>query len=324
MESHGLNYATYYVKHRFGTNDLYFAVNLDSASNAFSVIPMEKSEYDQKIVEPTEAFGNQEDTVEKNNYNTIPYKYYEEEDIVDRYLQSYLENALFNPEIAYESLNEEYREKKFGNLEGYEEYISANREKLEAMCKATRRQYTDFENYEDYEEYYRQVSKNGLEQYRIDNDNGTKRYICIDTSGSYYIFYIDSIMNYTLILDTYTIDLPESTEEYNNATDAEKAQLNIQKVFRAINDGDYNYVYNKLDPTFKQNNFPTLESFTAYITSNFYENNSIGYSNYQTNGNLHIYDINITNTDNENSAEITKNFIIQLLEGTDFVMSFSV
>ena len=102
--------------------------------------------------------------------------------------------------------------------------------------------------------------------------------------------------------------------------------LLTQKKYYIIfkNDKDYNYVYNKLDNTFKQNNFPTLESFQTYITQNLYENNSIAYSNYQTSGNLHIYEISIKNAEDENSATVTKNFIMQLLDGTDFVMSFNV
>lgn len=303
---------------------MHFTVNLDSSSNVFSIIPMEEAEYEQKITEPAQAFGNQEDMVQKNEYNTIPYQYYEKEDIVDKYFQDYLENALFNPEIAYASLDEEYRNKKFGGLENFEEYVNTNRETMEAMCKSARKDYTDFETYQEYEEYYRKISKVGLKLYNIDDENDTEEYICIDSSGRYYIFSIKSIMNYTLILDTYTIDLPQFTEQYNNSTDAEKVLLNIQKIFSAINDGDYNYVYNKLDNTFKQNNFPTLESFETYIQENFYENNSIGYSNYRTSGNLHIYNISITNADNAESTTVTKNFIMQLKEGTDFVMSFNV
>lgn len=51
-------------------------------------------------------------------------------------------------------------------------------------------------------------------------------------------------MNFTVILDTYTIDLPEFTEKYTKASDEEKVLLNIQKGFTAINDKDYRYVYN--------------------------------------------------------------------------------
>ena len=37
-----------------------------------------------------------------------------------------------------------------------------------------------------------------------------------------------------------------------------------------------------------------------------------------------MYDVTFTNKDNQNSEPVTKTFIIKLLEGTDFVMSFNV
>lgn len=297
---------------------------MDSSTNSFSIMPITKEEYEKKIVEPAKAFGNQEDSVQKNEYNNISQKYYEEEDIVDLYFQDYLKMALYNPDEAYNMLDETYKQKKFGNLENYKNYIIENKEKYEAMCKDARKKYDDFETYEEYEEYYRQISKSGLSQYNINQKDGIKQYVCIDNDGSYYVFDINSIMDYTVILDTYTIDLPEFTEKYNNATDAEKVLMNIQRVFDAINDKDYRYVYNKLDATFRQNNFPTETDLENYIKQNFYENNTIAYSNYKTSGDLHIYEISIKDKNNENNKAKTKNFIMQLKEGTDFVMSFNV
>ncbi len=303
---------------------MYFIVNLDLSSNAFSIIPIDKSEYDRKISEPVKANDNQEDTVEKNDNNLIPQKYYEEADIIDIYLQDYIELALFNPEMAYQTINEDYRIKKFETYQEYEEYIAEKREELETMCKSIRKQYTDFETYQEYEEYYRQVSKTDIKQYKVEEINGKKRYICIAGNDRYYIFDINSIMDYTVILDTYTVDLPEFTEQYNSANDSEKAGLNLQKVVDAINNKDYEYVYNKLDDTFKENNFPTLNEFEEYITENFYNSNNVTYSNYKSSGGLHMYDATIVDAENEKSSPITKTFIIKLLDGTDFTMSFNV
>ena len=56
----------------------------------------------------------------------------------------------------------------------------------------------------------------------------------------------------------------------------------------------------------------------------FYEKNNIGYTTYQTSGNLHIYEIQATDANNSASVPVTKNFIMQLLDGTNFVMSFNV
>ena len=204
---------------------------------------------------------------------------------------------MYDNEMVYEKLNQEYREKRFETYEEFDSYAVNN-----IMNSVSMR----------------------IASYQKSEHEGYTQYTCADQNNNYYIFYITDIMNYTLILDTYTIDLPEFVAEYNSADDARKVQLNISKVFEAINDGDYNYVYNKLDDTFKQNNFPTLEEFEQYMENTFYDNNSVGYTNYQTSGNLHIYELSITDKDNTENPTVTKNFIMQLLDETDFVMSFNV
>ena len=103
-----------------------------------------------------------------------------------------------------------------------------------------------------------------LAQYQVTEEDGYTQYLLVDQNGKYYIANETAVMKYTTLLDTYTVDLPQFTESYNSANDSRKAGLNLQKVVDAINNNDYEYVYNKLDETFKSNNFPTLESFEQY------------------------------------------------------------
>ena len=125
------------------------------------------------------------------------------------------------------------------------------------------------------------------------------------------------------MLDTYTIEVPSFIERYNSASEINKVQLNFNKVFEAMNMGDYEYVYDKLDSTFKQNNFPTLNDFEEYINNNLYTKINVEYGKYETSGNLYILELNLKNAENE-EQQVTKTFIMQLKEGTDFVMSFTV
>lgn len=235
--------------------------------------------------------------IEKYEYNQYMTKVIEDQDMTNIYFNNYKYYLIYHPEEAYNLLDKEYREKKYGDFQTYKNYIDQNIE---------------------------QIFNSSIESFTVSNWSDGKQYIVTDKNGKYYIFRENVVMDYTVILDTYTIDLPQFIEKYNSSSDAEKVLLNIQKIFSAINDEDYNYVYNKLDTTFKQNNFPTLDSFETYIKQNFYENNSIGYSNYKTSGDLHIYEISITDKDNEANPTVTKNFIMQLKDGTDFVMSFNV
>ena len=216
------------------------------------------------------------------------------------YLEDIKTDLMYNIEEAYEKLNIEYKQAKFPTLERFQEYVEENRDRISSITISS------------YQRFPREDGKNG---YQL---------VAIDTNNNYYIFNVTAVMQYDVLLDVYTVDIPMFIEQYNSATDAEKAALNLQKVFSAINNKDYQYVYNKLDSTFKQNNFPTLADFETYAENTFYDNNSVGYTNYQTNGDLHIFELNITDKSNATSPAITKNFIMQLLDGTDFVMSFSV
>lgn len=132
-------------------------------------------------------------------------------------------------------------------------------------------------------------------------------------------------MKYTLILDTYTIDIPEFTDKYNTATDQEKVILNLNKFMLALNDGDYKYAYNVLDDSFKTNNFPNYASFETYAKSNFFSNNTFDYAEFgNTAGTYYTYTVNITDASGESSNTTTKTFIMLLEDGTDFKLSFNV
>lgn len=278
--------------------DFNIILEKDIKNNTFLVILQDYIEQNIGKIELGNTFNIvNKDNIERNSYNTYDNENINNETYIIDMFNKFKNYMIYDYESAFLKLNEEYRTKKFETYENFEEYANNN---------------------------IRQSVLMELTSYQINNYDDYTQYVCVDQNGKYYIFNEKAVMDYELILDTYTVDLPQFTEQYNNATDAEKVLLNIQKVFTAIDDGDYRYVYNKLDSTFRQNNFQTEEVFETYMTQTFYENNSIEASNYQTNGNLHIYELEINNEDDETSPVVTKNIIMQLLEGTDFVMSFNV
>lgn len=142
-------------------------------------------------------------------------------------------------------------------------------------------------------------------------------------NGNYYIFDVTAVYRYTLILDTYTIDLPEFIEKYYGTEPTEKVALNIQKIFEAINNKDYNYVYGKLADGFKKNYFPTLDSFEKYAKEKFYDRNEVEYLFYEKESEeYYSYTIKISDKDTGKSKNLK--IIMQLQSGTNFVMSFNV
>lgn len=141
-----------------------FAIFLVNKANSVKIESKENYEYLKKY--------------SSNEYVPI---HVTEEDIVKKYLNDYKNNMLNDVEEAYYSLNKEYREKKFINLDGYKEYVK---------------------NSITLSMYSMEVDK-----YNTFTIEGYKAFNIYDKSGNQYIFKEISIMNYEVYLDDFTIKL---------------------------------------------------------------------------------------------------------------------
>ena len=282
------------VETELNNEDLQMIIKLDKINNTFSIFLedfIEEFNYSKDMKKKN--INIKTDQIEKNSYNSRIKVNTTETSIVSEYFVEYKRKMVNDTKNAYELLNEEYKQKKYGSYENFENFVKNNKEK---------------------------IMNASIEKYQITENEGIKNYVCVDKEGKYYIFVEKNITHYEVILDTYTIDLPEFLEKYNDNTDEIKCGMNIQKLFDAINDKDYSYVYNKLDNTFKQNNFSNKASFEKYAEQ-YLENKQIEYKNCEKNGEIYIYTIELTDT-NQNTQ--TKTVVMKLLEGTNFVFSFSL
>ena len=273
-------------------------INIDSSNRTFSVLLDDyiKSKY-PKLNLNDKLTVNVSSIPIKGTDNLYEFNNISESTYVSDLFSKYKEEILFNTNFAYDNLDEEYRNKRFGSLEEFNKYVKSNVKNNVTM----------------------KVSK-----YNKTVNDGITQYVCLDQIGREYIFKETAVMDYKMILDTYTIDLPEFVEKYNNAQDNQKVLMNIQKVFEAINAGDYKYVYSKLDDTFKQNNYAQLSNFEQYVKNNLYVNNTVGYKDYQKNGYIYVYNIQLTDATGVNSKIIKMKVVMALQQGTDFVLSFSI
>ncbi len=234
--------------------------------------------------------------LEKNDNNIYGGQNISDEAYVRDLFDKYKDEILYNQELAYEHLDEEYRIKRFGTLENFKQYAKDNVRTNVTM---------------------------EVEQYQKKDMGTYTQYTCIDQDGRYYIFRENAVMDYDLILDTYTIDIPEFVEKYSFADEEEKIILNIAKLEEAINDKNYQYIYSKLDETFRNNNYPTVETLKEYISQKLYEKNELGFVIDEKSGEVYICNLNIKNEEDANSPTVNLRLIIQLKEGTDYVISFS-
>lgn len=270
--------------------DIYMIVNLDTINATFSIHPF-KEENDMKKI----LLEKDIEQIERNDNNIYTYIRMKTEDVIRKYIDDYKDKVLNDIEGAFDAIQKDYREVRFSSLLEFEEYIEDNKQKLLKITPT---------------------------KYKMDETDDYTQYTILDQNDDYYIFRETAIMEYCIILDTYTIDLPEFLEKYNTASEQEKVAMNINKFIEAINAKDYAYAYSKIADSFKENYFKTQKSFEDYIKTHFYERNTITFNNFKNQANTYIYTTIIT--DKATNQRKEQNFIVRLKEGTDFEMSFEV
>ena len=265
-------------------------VSTDTQNTAFEIYP---NGYDYKIELGKELKIDKKEII-NTKYNNYTYNIINDETYSKDIFDDYKNRLMYDVEGSFNRLDEEYRKAKFTNLEEYKKYVKDN---------------------------YTKLINSNLSSYQVTNT----QVLCIDRNNKSYIFKITAPMQYSLILDTYTIDIPEFTTKYNGANDKEKVILNINKFMLALNDKDYKYAYNILANSFKQKNFPTFESFEKYAKSNFFDQNKFDYLEFGDEaGTYYTYKVSITDATGKNNKSITKTFIMKLNEGTKFETSFNI
>lgn len=291
-ENDGLRYESFYNTNEETTTEenCRININIDSEQQIFSIVPgkMEQSDF----------------SIKKNEYNTYKYIVLNSQKQAEMYIQNFENNLRYKIKESYNKLDEEYKKKRFGSLEKYQQYMNEN-EKY-------------FLNFE-------------LNKYKEENNDNYTEYICIDQYGNYYIFKDKGVMDYTVMLDTYTIDSDEFNNKYNNGSEQLKVGMNLEKIFQALNRKDYNYIYEKLDNNFKQSNFSTLTDFETYAKNTFFDINKIEYGEFEEKSGVYVYKISLSDatesSDEETANEekkVTKNFIIKLEDNNNFKMAFNV
>lgn len=294
-----LVYGFYIDMENFEKTEFSLAVNIDMLNNTFSIYPheyLEKHGYNEIKVGDTVIFNTE--SIDNKEYNTFEYKFIEDNTIAKEYFNNYKYAMLYSTDNAYKMLDKEYREKRFGSLEKYKKYVKEN---------------------------FSSLKKCSITKYQTEKSYDINNYICLDNFGNYYIFKSTSISNYTLKLDTYTIEDEKFKKEYNNADEAKKVQMNIDKFIQMINSKDYENSYNLLYDGFKNNYFKTEEKYIKYIKDNFFEYNKVIYNNITNQGDTYIYNITLLDkTSEENINEKSIDIIMKLEDNTNFVMSFSI
>lgn len=247
----------------------------------------------QKDINEMEEFNN----IENNNNEVANYNITDFE-VLRKYFEDYKYKATNNPELAFNLLNQEYRERKFNNdISRYKEYVQKNMDRFKDA----------------------NIIKHG-----VITEGKTKKYIFIDNYNNYYE--LDEIGNYeyTIILDNYTLETDELKQKYSKLSNEEKAISNIDKIMKLINTKDYVTVYQYLNKSFKETNFSNVELFEKYMQETFFDNNIVGKIRIRKEENVYILSVPYKESLSATAEEREKIFLIRLKEGTDFELSFEM
>lgn len=271
-------------------------VKLDIKNKTFSIIPQEYLEEKYNNLEIGKEIENISlDSIKENKNNTFKFKATKEDIYIKDLFNQVKGQMEISIELIYNKLDEEYREKYFGTLSEFEDYINSKNE---------------------------QYNKMQISEYKAIIKNGYTEYICSDKNFNYYIFKETAPFQYKLILDNYSIPTGNFEEEYKQKTDPEKVVLNIKRFFMGIDDKNYGYSYSVLSETFKNNKYPTKNDFIKYVQQNFFEKNEIEYEKCEKENGIYIYEIKITDATGKIPEEKSFNIILKLRNGTDYEMSF--
>lgn len=271
-------------------------MKVDEDSRTFKIIPQQYVEEKYNNIEIGKEIDiSVPESIIENDNNKFKYRIVNDETYLTNLMDKLKNEIKYYPELVYNKLDEEYRNKKFATLNEFITYINNNKEKFDNMQ---------------------------LEKYSTNITEDYTQYVCVDKNGNYYIFQETAVMQYDLMLDKYTINISDFIKKYDSSDSDVKVALNIEKLIEASRDRDYKYVYNKLDTTFKSTNFVTLEAFENFIKQKFNPvEDTIEYTSYQEITGVHVYNIEVT--DISENKRIKAKVVMQLKDDRDFVFSFS-
>lgn len=287
---------SFYIYFEYNTNkEVLIQLVLDSYNNTFSVMPL--NYINEKVLEDSIELKTVNE-IEKNGNNYFDYETVSDEDMAKRYFNLLKISFLKEDIEIYELFDTEYREKRFGSKDKFKEYL----EDSNGTLKNIKLSKYDINKYEDYTEY-----------------------ICKDQYDNLYIFKEINTMEYTILLDTYTLENPTFTNSYNSYSDEKKCQMNIDKFFQMINRQDYKTSYNCIADSFKNNYFQNEERFKQYVKQKFFLYNKVSYKNVSDMGNdIYVYTLELSDLTESTSEKKEISLIIRLKEELNFEISFEM
>lgn len=258
---------------------------VDCENETYKLQNISIEEFDNKL----ELNEDERANIIQNNYNEYEYEYINNMKRAELYIEDYKFNIRNYIEKAYDLLDEEYRNKRFGSIEEFVYYVSEKYSKLTEIKVLT------CERQEDEDE--------------------NVFYVVTDQFGNTFNIIINKFNDYKIRLDEYTLAV-----HYKNIDFSSKVENYTREFILMINTADYTNAYNLLEPNFKNKNFPTKQEFIDYLKENFFERNII--SELEVEGNNCL--VKLKGSISTYANKIDKTFTIQLNGERSFLIKFNI
>ena len=271
-------------------------VELDLMNNVYTIYPenyVKELGYNNLKVGDKLDFTNKVIAQKQGNAITLIEK--DDKAYTEALLKDWVERTLYKRQTAYDRLNAEYKNKRFSAYNAFDSYISGLRylpTMNEFTVDNTSMEYTD--------------------------------YICTDQYGAYYVFRVQGgIMRYTTFLDAYTVEIKSLKNIYDKATEENKIAIQLGKIKQMLNNKDYQAMYSKLMPNFKNTNYSNVNKLAEYLKQNTYAINAISLNDMEKNGDYYACTCLLHNQRDSNERKEMK-VMMKLIDYSNFQMTFTM
>ena len=278
-------------------------IKIDAKNVDYSIYPLEyvkKKNYTELKKNDSVQIENMQTVIKENDDNKYKTSLISKED--KACLKELFERLKFDVKYdnskLYGDLNSDYKKAKFADENSFSSYLKQN---------------------------YDSIVNSEIKRYKVNDYSSYKDYIAITGDSSYLTFSASSMLNYTVMLDDYTIITKKSEEAYESAFVNTKAKYCIRRVIKALNEKDYEFVYNKLDVVQKNNIYRSLDEFIDFVNTHFYNksNVEIGDDYLKVTESIYQYDVKITDLTEEDLSYRNLVITVTVEEGTDFSISIN-
>lgn len=287
-------FQVYGVHVKVDKKDEYYKVMLDEYNSTWKIQPITNC---NNINEIQLNINDDISQIENNKVNVYSYVRVNDGEMAEKYFKEYQQLMLNDYDTAYNKFSEEYRNKRFGNVENFKKYIEKNKQ---------------------------EIGKLYITKYLTTENGKNLDYVCKDQYGNIYTFETKGVMNYTVKLDNYTIETDKFKNTYKDAKDEDKVAMNIDKWVSMLNNRDYTAAYKVLDETFRNENFGSEENFESYMREQYPLHYVVHQEEIKKESNAYVRKVVLVDSTGETNFQNENNIIMQLKEGTEFVMSFYV